>query len=161
MNNNLQLYLALNRLCGLTASDIENLSQYDGDLATLLSSSRAVLKQAGFSGASIKQLKLLDWQMIEDELKWAEAANQHIITLSDDNYPKILRKINAPPIVLFVHGQLDCLKKLQLAMVGSRNPTPTGRETAFEFARYLAEYGLVVTSGLAGRWRKKLSNKER
>jgi DNA processing protein len=37
----------------------------------------------------------------------------------------------------------------QLAMVGSRNPTPAGRETAHRFAAQLARAGLVITSGLA------------
>ena len=37
----------------------------------------------------------------------------------------------------------------QLAVVGSRNPTPQGRDTAFEFAQYLAERGLGIISGLA------------
>lgn len=149
MSSNLQLYLALNRLHGLQACDIEYLSQYDGDLASLLSSSHAVLKRAGFADKSIEQLKLLDWHLVEDELKWAEAADHHIITLDDTTYPEILRKINAPPIVLFVYGQLDCLRTIQLAMVGSRNPTSVGREVAFEFAKYLAESGLAITSGLA------------
>ena len=37
----------------------------------------------------------------------------------------------------------------QLAIVGSRNPTASGRETAFDFAAHLARCGLVITSGLA------------
>ena len=37
----------------------------------------------------------------------------------------------------------------QLAVVGSRNPTAQGRDTAFEFAQRLAERGLAITSGLA------------
>ena len=37
----------------------------------------------------------------------------------------------------------------QLAIVGSRNPTPGGRETAGAFARHLAGCGLTITSGLA------------
>lgn len=147
--NKLQLYLALNRLTGLTASDIEYLSQYDGDLASFLSSSSALLTKAGFSVESIQQLRRLDWKLVEDELRWAEAADHHIVTLVGDDYPKLLRNINAPPIVLFVHGCLDCLKKPQLAMVGSRNPTPAGKDTAFQFAQYLAATGLVITSGLA------------
>jgi DNA processing protein len=38
---------------------------------------------------------------------------------------------------------------MQLAMVGSRNPTPGGVRTASDFARHLAHAGLVITSGLA------------
>jgi DNA processing protein len=34
-------------------------------------------------------------------------------------------------------------------MVGTRNPTPAGQETAQEFARHLAGVGLTITSGLA------------
>ncbi|MGD9153609.1 MAG: DNA-processing protein DprA [Gammaproteobacteria bacterium] len=147
--NKLQLYLALNRLTGLTAGDIKYLSQYDGDLAGFVSSSPALLTNAGFSVKSIQQLKRLDWRLVEDELRWAEAANHHIVTLVDHDYPELLRNINAPPIVLFVHGRLECLKKPQLAMVGSRNPTPVGKEIAFQFAQYLAAAGLVITSGLA------------
>ena len=147
--NKLKLYLALNRLTGMTAKDIEILSQYDGDLASFMSSSSASLNSAGFSNLSIKQLKRLDWQLVEDELRWAEEENHHIVTLVDDDYSGLLRNISAPPIVLFVHGSLDCLKKPQLAMVGSRNPTPVGKETALQFAQYLAATGLVITSGLA------------
>jgi DNA processing protein len=37
----------------------------------------------------------------------------------------------------------------QLAIVGSRNPTPSGQQTAMDFARFLARAGLVISSGLA------------
>ena len=148
-SSKLQLYLALNRLCGLISRDVEYLSQYDGDLATFLSSSSSSLKRAGFSEKSIRQLKVLDWKLVEDELRWVEKPNHHIVTLADNKYPDLLRSINAPPIVLFVYGQLDCLQRSQLAMVGSRNPTHTGRDIALQFAHYLAENGLVITSGLA------------
>jgi DNA processing protein len=44
---------------------------------------------------------------------------------------------------------MDLLGAPQLAIVGSRNPTGGGRETAEQFARYLSERGLTITSGLA------------
>jgi DNA processing protein len=53
------------------------------------------------------------------------------------------------PSVLFVWGDVGCLRLPQLAIVGSRNPTPAGRETAESFAAHLARTGLTVTSGLA------------
>ncbi|MDX1607407.1 MAG: DNA-processing protein DprA, partial [Candidatus Competibacterales bacterium] len=43
----------------------------------------------------------------------------------------------------------DLLCEPQLAIVGTRNPTPTGRAIASEFAEQLTSAGLVITSGLA------------
>jgi DNA processing protein len=60
-----------------------------------------------------------------------------------------LREIPDPPPLLFVHGDPEVLHTPQLAMVGSRNPSVSGSETAREFAYHLATSGLSITSGLA------------
>jgi len=52
-------------------------------------------------------------------------------------------------MMLYVMGNPLLLKDIQIAMVGSRNPTPTALETANQFAYYLAQNGMVITSGLA------------
>jgi DNA processing protein len=51
--------------------------------------------------------------------------------------------------VLFVEGDAAALSLPQLAIVGSRNPTALGRDTAEQFAAHLAAAGLAITSGLA------------
>jgi DNA processing protein len=48
-----------------------------------------------------------------------------------------------------VQGSVEALSAAQLAMVGSRSPTPAGRATAREFGAWFAGAGLTVTSGLA------------
>ncbi len=91
-----------------------------------------------------------DWQAVEHDLAWLNrAGNHHILTLADPAYPPLLREIPDPPPILFITGHLQPLSLPQLAIVGSRNPGPGGRKTAFEFARDLAGIGLVITSGLA------------
>ncbi len=52
-------------------------------------------------------------------------------------------------MLLFVRGRVDALSLPQLAIVGSRNATPGGCETARRFAAHLARAGLCITSGLA------------
>jgi DNA processing protein len=61
----------------------------------------------------------------------------------------LLRRAERHPIALYVAGSADILNEPQLAVVGSRNPTPQGRETAQDFSEYLAARGLAITSGLA------------
>jgi DNA processing protein len=50
---------------------------------------------------------------------------------------------------LYVHGNVAALHTPQLAIVGSRNPSAGGQETAHAFAAHLASVGLTITSGLA------------
>lgn len=90
-----------------------------------------------------------DWQGVEKDLNWARKKNHHILTWKDPEYPKLLGEIHSAPPILFVEGDKALLSMPQLAMVGSRNPTPMGSETATRFARRFAEMGWVVTSGLA------------
>ncbi len=83
------------------------------------------------------------------ERKWLEHARHHVLPFTDPRYPRLLRSSPHYPVALYAAGNIDALCDPQLAVVGSRNPTPQGRDTAYEFARYLAERGLAITSGLA------------
>ena len=94
-------------------------------------------------------LKKPDWQQVDAELQWAEDNQCCILTLQDPRYPHLLKQIPDPPPILFVRGQTDCLQHPQVAMVGSRNPSGSGRQIAYEFARQLTQSGLTITSGLA------------
>lgn len=90
-----------------------------------------------------------DWNKVEQDLAWFDEPDRHIITLQDPRYPALLKQISDPPSLLFVQGDVDLLAQWQVAMVGSRNPSVSGRDTAYEFARYMAQVGLTITSGLA------------
>ena len=83
------------------------------------------------------------------ERRWLDQPRHHIIPVTDVRYPKLLRVIDTPPVALYLSGNLDALNDPQLAMVGSRNPTAQGRDTAFDFAEHLAVRGLGITSGAA------------
>lgn len=90
-----------------------------------------------------------DWDRVERDLAWFAEPNRHIITLYDPRYPALLKQIADPPSILFVEGDLSLLSSWQIAMVGSRNPSASGRDTAYQFARYIAQGDIVITSGLA------------
>ncbi len=91
-----------------------------------------------------------DWDGVEKELEWFnQSESRHIITLHDSAYPELLKQISDPPSILFVEGDVELLKQWQLAIVGSRNPSASGRDSAYEFARYLVQGDIIITSGLA------------
>ncbi len=90
-----------------------------------------------------------DAAALDADLAWAAGPDRHILTLEHPAYPRLLAEIPDPPPLLFVQGDPGVLGRLQLAMVGSRNPTEGGARTARDFAAFLARAGLVITSGLA------------
>jgi len=85
----------------------------------------------------------------EEELEWAGKPNHHIVEVSSGDFPELLSRISNPPQRLFVSGNPEVLHLPSLAIVGSRNPTRGGRETAYEFARHLGQTGFSIVSGLA------------
>jgi DNA processing protein len=83
------------------------------------------------------------------EQAWLARPDNHLVVITDPAYPAMLREIRDPPPLLFVHGDPAVLAAPQLAVIGSRNPTTGGCETARAFTQTLVESGLVITSGLA------------
>jgi DNA processing protein len=83
------------------------------------------------------------------ERAWLENPAHHVLPFTDPRYPVLLRTTERHPPALYVAGNLEALNDPQLAIVGSRNPTHQGLDTAHELAEYLAARGLVITSGLA------------
>lgn len=79
----------------------------------------------------------------------AASPDHHFVPIWASEYPALLKEIPTPPLGLYVAGQLAVLSTPQIAMVGTRKPTPLGLALADEFARGLGAAGLTVTSGLA------------
>jgi DNA processing protein len=90
-----------------------------------------------------------DERAIEADLAWVEASGARIVLYTDPEYPPLLACTASPPASLYLIGSPAVLCSPQLAMVGSRSPTPAGRATARELAAAFARLGLTITSGLA------------
>lgn len=86
---------------------------------------------------------------VRTDVRWARENNVHLLDVDSEKYPSLLREISRPPPLLYVKGNVCALSLPQVAIIGSRNPTPTGRTTAQDFAGELAASGFAITSGLA------------
>ncbi len=142
-------WLAIARVPRFPAAALDALLHRFGDAAAVLEAGRAAWREAGLAEAAVAALSAPDRDGLERDQRWLEADDAHLLTWADPAYPDLLRQIPDPPAVLFVRGDPQVLRHPQLAIVGSRNPSPGGRETAADFARHLAGAGLAITSGLA------------
>ena len=92
--------------------------------------------------------------LLQTTREWLQAGDDRCIaTLGDAAYPAELLNIEDPPLMLYLLGsqvhQIPTSAPVNIAIVGSRNPTPQGELNAREFSQAFAHMGLCVVSGLA------------
>ncbi len=149
LNDPLAPWLALSHIfqrCPNAATAL--LEQYP-DPQTIFQLSSGQLQQLGLSDYLREACLAPPWTEVEADLQWANSANNSVIPITDPRYPQLLKEIADPPCVLFAKGNTDLLSLPQIALVGSRKPTPMGKETALNFAKHLAQSGFTITSGMA------------
>lgn len=145
----LTAWLTLARAPTLHAGTLRPLLDHFSTARAIVAASPASLRAAGAGAALIEHLQTRHDAAIAADLRWLQGAARDFIPLSDERYPALLANIADAPTALFVHGAPALLNSPQIAIVGSRNPTPAGRDNALQFAAQLSQRGLTVTSGLA------------
>jgi DNA processing protein len=114
---------------------------------------RQLLRQHGSLEAAAASLTLSDATraLIERTQAWLAAdARRSLLALGDADYPARLLESPDPPLLLYLEGRREQLRRLDgFAVVGSRHPTPQGRDHALHFGAELAAAGYAVVSGLA------------
>ena len=96
-------------------------------------------------------------ELLQVTIDWLAGGNDRAVApIGAGLYPAALLDIEDPPLVLYMMG--SHLNRIQfapdliannLAIVGSRNPTPQGEANARQFAKAFAEQGLCIVSGMA------------
>jgi len=147
-DNPLAYWLALIRVPGIGSRTFLRLLETHAPEQVFKEPVSALLA-LGLKEASLPAIKNPDWVAVERDLVWLGQAGHYAITINSPDYPRQLKEIADPPPVLFVYGNPSLMASPQIGMVGSRNPSTMGKETAFNFAKNLAECGFTITSGLA------------
>ncbi|MEM7565063.1 MAG: DNA-processing protein DprA [Pseudomonadota bacterium] len=128
---------------------IRLLDRFDHRVAEIRRLESARLKACGVDTRLIKKIRTSQSQRVELDLRWCEQPNHQIISYRHPLYPALLREIDDYPVILYIAGNTALMQTPQIAIVGSRNCTPGGRQHALEFAEQLCQSGLTITSGLA------------
>ena len=83
------------------------------------------------------------------ELNKLEKIGGEIITILDDSYPFLLKKIYDPPIILYKLGNFKKEDEISIAVVGTRRPSDYGKKQAERLCKELVERNLTIVSGMA------------
>jgi len=75
------------------------------------------------------------------------AAQCRVISIGDSEYPSQLLELYRPPLILYLQGTIAALSAM--SVVGSRKPTPYGRQVVETFVPPLVASGITIVSGLA------------
>lgn len=67
----------------------------------------------------------------------------------EPDYPSLLKEITDPPFCIYYRGNISCLHKESVSVVGTRKPCREAAEATMAFARDAAVDGLTVVSGNA------------
>mgnify|MGYP001817971553 CR=1 FL=1 len=145
----LENWLTLLHIPGIGPSTFHTLLDTFGSVEAALNASASQLSRLAIKDEAVNALNRQEKPDIEADLNWRAEADHHILTFDDARYPTQLKDLPDAPPVLYVRGDPDYLLQPQLAMVGARNPSATGRNTAKEFASHLSRVGITITSGLA------------
>ncbi len=142
-------WLVLSRVHTISPVSAGKLLDVYGDAGQVLVADAGELATLGLKPDSIRCITHPDRASIDADLRWLKCPENSLISCCDPDYPDLLREIADAPPCLFVRGDAAALGTVQIAIVGSRRPTPVGRQTASAFAGRLAGLGITVTSGLA------------
>ena len=96
--------------------------------------------------------QIANWESTVDfsaELQRIRDFGATVLTQQAPSYPRPLREIHAPPIVLYVWGEIMDRDHHAIGVIGARRTTHYGSESAKKLAYQLAYSGLTVISGLA------------
>ena len=145
----IKYWVAFNRIPGVGRVRYQALLNKFGSLSEAWRADPADLRAAGLDDRTRRAIVSERPNLDPDTEMEALAKHQvRALTWDDPSYPVRLKETDDPPPVLYVRGQLPA-DEWAVSVVGTRRPTPYGRQIAEEMAYKLAANRITVVSGLA------------
>lgn len=145
----LRLWLALYLCPQLGIGALKKLEALLPNVLSVFQLPESELPNYKLSPKQITKLLMPDWQYIDRLVDWLTSQQILVLPFNHMLYPSLLFNTARPPVLLFLKGNIKLLNQVQLAFVGSRNPTAYGSQVTKNFVRELVGLQVVITSGLA------------
>lgn len=98
---------------------------------------------------AVSLAKFDEWDKVDRILEKTDKSGAKLLSLTDPEYPALLKQTFDPPVILWVKGSIAALSKPGIAVVGTRNPGRYGLEQAEKWSQSICSRGLSINSGLA------------
>ncbi len=144
-------YMALKHIKGLSDTIISLIIEKRGTISGIFQEKADFFYGSNIQSAVVDRIltKSFNEQAVESQIRRTENAGISIITLEDERYPKMLKEVYAPPALLYVLGNSECLNNICVGIVGSRSCSKMAENFAYKLSKELAEVGITVVSGFA------------
>ena len=149
--NSTEACIALNMVAKMGPVRLRKLLEVFETPERILAAKRSELRGVEGIGNEVAE-EIANWESSVDlaaELERIREFGAEVITAQSPSYPRQLREIHAPPIVLYVWGELTERDQHAIGVIGSRRKSHYGAECAKKLSYQLAYAGLTVISGLA------------
>ncbi len=107
------------------------------------------LPELTLRGGGKNSPKVTTLSQAEDEIARLNQLGARLVAMGEPGYPKLLEHIHAAPPLLAVMGKLSADESKNVAIVGARNASASGKKIATTIAAELGEAGFCIVSGLA------------
>src|SRR3989344_1305746 len=151
MIKNLAYLLALHSVDGLGPARLKSLLEHFGDDPKLVWEGK--IGEIREIGVPENVAKLLEEtrKKLDPEQYFKEIQDRGIkmLTLFDEEFPKLLKQIYDPPIILYYKGEFLPADDREIGVVGTRKITGYGKLVTEKFTTELVNFGFTIVSGLA------------
>lgn len=87
--------------------------------------------------------------LADADIRRAAKIQARIISVLDEEYPRLLRQTKDRPFFLYVRGSWPTQPMRSIAVIGTREPTEHGKVIAQRITEHMASIGWSIVSGLA------------
>ncbi|MFM9912666.1 MAG: DNA-processing protein DprA [Methylophilaceae bacterium] len=142
-------WIALSAINGVGGDTYRRLLSAFGDPEKIYATPTSQLREVVDGKIASAIAEGIDETKLAPAITWLTQPGNRLLTLADDDYPQTLLEISDPPPILYLKGDATRLSQPCIAVVGSRNASPQGLNTAEAFSQALADAGWCVVSGMA------------
>lgn len=146
----IKYWLALSQFYKFGPVKFKKIKNYFPNMAAAFKAPLKEFLRAGIDEKTAEEFIIYKHQVEPDQL--LENLNKEKVkglTIDDAKYPKLLKQIYDPPLLIYYRGQPDAFSDFALAIVGTRKFTGYGQRVTEKIVRELIANGLTIVSGLA------------